>query len=527
MQTWEYSPDYAIRSYSYIYSIFKLLQLFISIFPSVEKLDLFNIIRIILGIAYAYAETEFVCTIKDMYNTSIIVPLVTIGFLVSSPGIFYCSTSFLPSASAAIFVMLGTAAWLNHQNYLCIMYGSVAVLWLGWPFVAVIFLPFGIAMLAQIIFSNSKLIDKIQNLVEFLLKAVIIVVLVGIPAVYIDMHYYQKKTSPLLNILFYNAGGNGDELYGVEDISYYLKNLFLNMGLVWPLGVAAPLVVVRNAIDKIDPNNTKLLVILCSCGLWICILMSRPHKEERFMYPIYPSLSLLAAVSLCYMTDMVMTIFGNDETLVALKLIEFKRWNTATLFKVLVIIGVVGLNCPLGCSRMISNYQNYDGFISLWREIYQMTKKSNPTNPLSVCTGNEWFYFPSHFHLSNHISLNFLDDGFKGQLPQYYNPINGTFALPTHAFNDRNMEEQSRYVSLDSCDYVVLLRQSKFNKDNKKIVEDLLDQPSNKAKFKLLKSKSIIDKLGSTNSLARAYYIPTLSHADNVYINYELYENIS
>ena len=156
-----------------------------------------------------------------------------------------------------------------------------------------------------------------------------------------------------------------------------------------------------------------------------------------------------------------------------------------------------------------------------------MTKKSNPTNPLSVCTGNEWFYFPSHFHLSNHISLNFLDDGFKGQLPQYYNPINGTFALPTHAFNDRNMEEQSRYVSLDSCDYVVLLRQSKFNKDNKKIVEDLLDQPSNKAKFKLLKSKSIIDKLGSTNSLARAYYIPTLSHADNVYINYELYENIS
>lgn len=521
MQTWEYSPDYAIRSYSYVYSVFKFLQVFTYLFPSFEKVDLFIMTRIILGVAYAFAETEFVYAIKETYNKSNIVPLVTIGFLLSSPGIFYCSTSFLPSASASIFVMLATAAWLNYQNYLCIMYGSIAVLWLGWPFVAVVFLPFGIAMLAQIYFSNPKFIDKIQNLFEFSMKVIIIIALVGIPAAYIDTYYYQRKTSPLLNILFYNAGGNGDELYGIEDISYYFKNLFLNLGVIWPLAVATPIILLRNSLNKLDNNSTKLLVILCSCGLWMGILMSRPHKEERFMYPIYPLLSVLAATSLCYITDMVMTVFGNYETLVDA---PFKQVKAGNILKLAVVVGVIGLNTILFSSRILSNYQNYNGFQGLWRDIHDITKKTNPRNPLRVCTGNEWYYFPSHFYLPNHLSLAFVDDGFKGQLPQYYDAVNGTFSTPTHRFNDQNKEEVSRYVSLDSCNYVVLLRQSKFNQDNKKIIEELLNKAGKK--FQLLRSKPIIDKLGSSNSLTRAYFIPTLSHADNVYINYEFYENI-
>lgn len=40
---------------------------------------------------------------------------------------------------------------------------------------------------------------------------------------------------------FLDAGeGRGDELYGVEPASYYLKNLFLNTSLAFPLAVALP-----------------------------------------------------------------------------------------------------------------------------------------------------------------------------------------------------------------------------------------------------------------------------------------------
>jgi hypothetical protein len=51
------------------------------------------------------------------------------------------------------------------------------------------------------------------------------------------------RTSPTLNILLYNAiGGSGDELYGIEPASYYVKNLLLNMGVAWPLVLLSPLV---------------------------------------------------------------------------------------------------------------------------------------------------------------------------------------------------------------------------------------------------------------------------------------------
>ena len=39
----------------------------------------------------------------------------------------------------------------------------------------------------------------------------------------VDFYYYGKVTWPALNILAYNAAGNGDELYGVEEKYYYLK----------------------------------------------------------------------------------------------------------------------------------------------------------------------------------------------------------------------------------------------------------------------------------------------------------------
>lgn len=35
--------------------------------------------------------------------------------------------------------------------------------------------------------------------------------------------------------------GRGDELYGVEPVSYYVKNLFLNTSIAFPLALALPL----------------------------------------------------------------------------------------------------------------------------------------------------------------------------------------------------------------------------------------------------------------------------------------------
>ena len=50
-----------------------------------------------------------------------------------------------------------------------------------------------------------------------------------------------SRTFPPVNILLYNAlGGHGDELYGTEPMSYYLKNLLLNLGPTLLLAVSLP-----------------------------------------------------------------------------------------------------------------------------------------------------------------------------------------------------------------------------------------------------------------------------------------------
>ena len=73
-----------------------------------------------------------------------------------------------------------------------------------------------------------------------------------------------------------------------------------------------------------------------------------------------------------------------------------------------------------------------------------------------MCTGAEWYSFPSHFFLPEHVRLAYVRDSFHGQLPQYFASVDGTSAT-THdtPFNDRNQEELRRYVPLSQCDYLV------------------------------------------------------------------------
>ena len=78
-------------------------------------------------------------------------------------------------------------------------------------------------------------------------------------------------------------------------------------------------------------------------------------------------------------------------------------------------------------------------------------------NIITVCTGSEWYQFPSNFFLPAHAHIQYIEDGFRGILPQHFAAANGTSAAPEQPFNDRNREEPSRYVELFECDYLVAL----------------------------------------------------------------------
>lgn len=98
-----------------------------------------------------------------------------------------------------------------------------------------------------------------------------------------------------MNILLYNAiGGSGDELYGIEPASYYIRNLFLNMSLAWPLALMAPVVLlVRGVLSgearkAVASQETGMgAVLLTQVAIWLLVLFSRPHKVCLFFLSMY------------------------------------------------------------------------------------------------------------------------------------------------------------------------------------------------------------------------------------------------
>lgn len=211
------------------------------------------------------------------------------------------------------------------------------------------------------------------------------------------------------------------------------------------------------------------------------------------------------------------------------------------------------------------------GYILLWKDVSAYTTAWNPINDaissesqcfgdnipinttISVCTGSEWYQFPSNFFLPEHSQLQYIEDGFTGVLPQHFAPKNGTFITPLQPFNDRNEEEPSRYVSLYSCHYLVVLvdynddyltscdneclnsNECDVNQEcNKATIGKMLrrslietdDDSLALGAFELVTERPVISTRFSTSVLPRAYYIPTVSSSAVKFQSYALYRNI-
>ena len=69
---------------------------------------------------------------------------------------------------------------------------------------------------------------RIRAMAHVLIRTAIHTILIQGVIMTIDYYYYGRIVSPIWNIFVYNATAGGDELYGVEPLSYYIKNLLLN-----------------------------------------------------------------------------------------------------------------------------------------------------------------------------------------------------------------------------------------------------------------------------------------------------------
>lgn len=71
------------------------------------------------------------------------------------------------------------------------------------------------------------------------------------------------------------------------------------------------------------------------------------------------------------------------------------------------------------------------------------------------------------------VELNFLKSDFNGILPKYFSKEtlpNSTRSIPS-SMNDKNLEEFTRYVSVDTCDFIIDLVTNKTSKNEPNYLE--------------------------------------------------------
>lgn len=141
LQTWEYAPEFSVRSWLYIalHAVIGKLASFISS----KKTFQFYAIRMVLAMACAFSETSLFAAISRTLN-----PRIGVMFMIamiSSPGMFHASVAFLPSSFSMYTAMLGTAAFMD---WIGVLKTAKGIMWfgmgaiIGWPFAAALIAPF-------------------------------------------------------------------------------------------------------------------------------------------------------------------------------------------------------------------------------------------------------------------------------------------------------------------------------------------------------------------------------------------------
>ncbi|XP_055675396.1 alpha-1,2-mannosyltransferase ALG9 isoform X4 [Falco peregrinus] len=428
-QTWEYSPAYAIRSYAYLW-LHALPALFHARVLQTNKVLIFYFLRCFLAFLSCICELYFYKAVCKKFGLH--VSRLMLAFLVLSTGMFCSSAAFLPSSFCMYTTVIAMTGWYMDKTSVAVL-GVAAGALLGWPFSAALGLPIAFDLL----------ILK-QRWKSFLNWCVVSLILFLVPLVVVDSYYYGKLVVAPLNIVLYNVfTSHGPDLYGTEPWSFYFINGFLNFNVAFILALLVlPLTCLMECLlQKFHVQNLgrPYWLTLAPMYIWIMIFFSQPHKEERFLFPIYPLICLCGAVALSALQKCYHFIFQRY---------RLEHYTVSSNWLALGTVFIFGL---LSLSRSVALFRGYHGPLDLYPEFHRIaTDPSIHTvpegRPVNVCVGKEWHRFPSSFLLPDNWQLQFILSEFRGQLPKPFakGPM-ATRIIPTD-MNDQNKEEPSRYV---------------------------------------------------------------------------------
>ncbi|KAJ4485060.1 glycosyltransferase family 22 protein [Lentinula edodes] len=510
-QTWETSPQYAIRSWAYV--LLHILPTSIARFLAQDqKRVAFFAVRIFLAVISSITEVTLYRKVYERVNHRVGRYLFFI--LLFNAGMWNASAAFLPSSFAmytgtlafACSIIPSSSRESQRTLYATLLYATGAIV--GWPFALALAIPFVIEEL--FVYSGDKV--PAASRLTWMLKrwtrlfgCGAIAALLLIPVVGIDSLAYGKFAVVPFNIVRYNilSSDRGPDLYGTSPWNFYLLNLLLNFNVILPFALLAlPALAVTAVVDKNRLGQFKgsseesspftvLALRLSPFYLWLGILTAQPHKEERFMFPAYTMLCFNAAVT-------VYLIRGWMETAFVSVTKSPYRASRTSIFSTFTL-SVLTTTTVLSASRIAANWKYYHAPLSVVNhfEAQELPHLLNVTGMLPVpipstrrrnkkdeepridltpikefnltlCYGKEWYRFPGHYLVPDGIRVEFIKSEFEGLLPGHFPehstnnnivtttwwPRSETRIVPQDQ-NDLNNEEPSHYIPASSCSYLI------------------------------------------------------------------------
>ncbi|KAL2006703.1 hypothetical protein VTN00DRAFT_9371 [Thermoascus crustaceus] len=497
LQTWEYSPEYSIRSWLYI-SLHALVGTMGSLF-SRRKTAEFYTIRFALAFICAACETRLYSAVCRTLNPRI--GLLFLMIVAFSPGMFHASASFLPSSFAMYTSMLGLAAFLDWRGGQktaegITWFGIGAIV--GWPFSGALVIPL---LLEEVII--SAIARSMRTIFYSVADGAFRCLLVLGMTVGVDSLFFRRWAIVPWNIVSYNVfggKGRGPDIFGTEPWTFYVRNLLLNFNVWFVLAVStAPLLVLQALFrPRATSKQTLLRTVTFAAPFytWLAIFTLQPHKEERFMYPAYPFLALNAAISF----HMILSYIGSSNPKELIGRIPAK-------LKLAMVMSFILIAVNAGLFRIVGMVTAYNAPL----RIYERLQDQEIANQGDfVCLGKEWYRFPSSFFLPKNMRAKFVKSEFQGLLPGEFPDaksvqalLNGTSEIP-RGMNDRNEEDTGKYTDISQCSFLV---DSYFPGSMPSDLEP--DYIHDEENWEKLSCRSFLDA-SRTSLLGRVVWIPDL-----------------
>ena len=265
-----------------------------------------------------------------------------------------------------------------------------------------------------------------------------------------DIFFYHRPVVVPFNIIKYNVLGGSDRgpnIFGTEPWHFYIRNLLLNFNVWFLLALLAmPLLLLRAFFvapsTALSRTRMRGLTFVSPFYMWLTLFSLQRHKEERFMYPMYPALALNAAVSLYILLVPLIGVADQGATTTIGRSSKFKQ-------RIIWILGLVTMST--GLLRTVGMVTAYSAPIQVHRALLLRHKHDMVNAHANICYGKEWYRYPSSFFLPDGFRAKFVKSAFDGLLPGEFSEAKVGFGFwPTwlvpSGMNDRNEEDVGKYV---------------------------------------------------------------------------------